>query len=94
MGHADHFRLGTWAGRCQECAEKFYFSELRKRWDGFWVCRRCFENRQPQDFIRGMPDRSAVPASTSNPPWIFVGTMHQPGTRVVDAMIVDGLTLG
>ena len=32
-----------------------------KRWDGFMVDERCWEPRQPQDFVRGVADYQAPP---------------------------------
>lgn len=39
----------------------FFASELRRTWDGFYVCEECWEPRHPQDFVRGVPDNPSVP---------------------------------
>lgn len=36
-------------------------SETVLRWDGLRVLRRFSEERQPQDFVRGVKDNSTVP---------------------------------
>ncbi len=93
MGRADYFKPGSWNLRCSECDKKIKADEARKRWDGFWVCWRCWEIRNPQDFVRGIPDNMSVPYSTSDPPPVF----FQSGplkNRVVGAMLMDSLTIG
>ena len=77
MGRADYYLPGSNNSRCQECSQKYKINELRLRWDGFLVCWRCFENRQPQDFLRGFPDLPAAPVTTSSPPFVYIGTFSE-----------------
>jgi len=59
------------AGRnalCDRCGFKFKATQLRKEWTGLRVCsgpdtNNCFEDRHPQDFLRGKVDRQT-------PPWV------------------------
>lgn len=44
-------------GICAECGMKFRMSELRKRWDGFLVCRKDWEPRHPQENTMIVPDK-------------------------------------
>jgi hypothetical protein len=60
-GHADYLKTGDWNAICDECGFKFKASELRKRWDGYMVCKDDFEERHPQDFLKGVPDKQNVP---------------------------------
>ena len=60
MGSRDFFKLGDWNAICDVCGFKRKASEMRKRWDGRMVCEEDFEYRQPQDFVRGVPDNQAV----------------------------------
>lgn len=50
---------------CDECGFKFKRSQLRKRWDGAFVCSDDWEPRQPQDLLRAgrvsRPVRDARP---------------------------------
>jgi len=46
---------------------------MKREWEGFWVCESCFEIRQPQDFVRGIPDIQV-------PPWV----QPQPAPTFVD----------
>lgn len=48
---------------CFECGRKFKASEMVRQWQGYWVCRQHFTPRQPQDFVRGVPDNPT-------PPWV------------------------
>lgn len=61
-GPRDYLQLGTWNSICDRCGFKFKASELKLEWDGLYVCEKCFEPRQPQDFVRGVAD-------VQTPPW-------------------------
>jgi hypothetical protein len=63
MGKADYYKSGDYNGICDWCGFKFKFSKLKKTWDGFYCCSKCFEVRQPQDFVRGVLDNQSVPVS-------------------------------
>lgn len=52
---------GNYNTICQVCGWKFKASELRKRWDGLWVCQEDWETRHPMDFYRTIPDQKALP---------------------------------
>ena len=77
MGKADFLRLGDWNVACFFCGRKRKASEMARYWKGFYVCPEHWEPRQPQDFVRGIPDNQA-------PPWtqpqadVFVGTFCTP----------------
>lgn len=55
-GRADYLKLGSYNAHCAECGAKFKAEDLQKNWKGFWVCHRDWEPRQPQDFVRGVPE--------------------------------------
>lgn len=65
MGQADFLELGDWNAACYECGRKFKASTLLRHWRGYYVCREHWEPRQPQDFVRGIPD-------IQTPPWVQV----------------------
>lgn len=96
MGSANYFKAGDWNIHCQECWQTFKASQVRKRWDGFWVCYRCWEPRHPQDFIKGIPDRQNVPFSTSDPDYIYSGTTGDqfilPTTATYSDTILNNVT--
>ena len=62
-GPADYLALGDYNAACYECGRKFKFSELRRHWQGYYVCPPHFEPRHPQDFVRGVQDVQTVPVS-------------------------------
>lgn len=61
-GKADHLVLGDWNAVCYECGRKFKASTMKRHWQGYWVCAKHWEARQPQDFVRNVPD-------VITPPW-------------------------
>lgn len=63
---------GDWNSICDVCAQKYKASKLRKRWDGLMVCPHDWEPRHPQDFLRAVPDRQAVPWARPQTPDVFV----------------------
>lgn len=79
MTTADYFAPGDWGAICQACGRKVKASELRKRWDGFYVCEREYEPRQPQDFVRAVPDNQAPPFTSPMPDDQFVGVCSLSG---------------
>jgi len=58
----DYYAPADWNTVCYECGRKRKASELLKHWQGYYVCREHFETRQPQDFVRAVPD-------IQTPPW-------------------------
>lgn len=61
-GKADYLALGDWNAMCWECGRKFKASTLIRNWQGYYVCPPHWEARQPQDFVRAVPD-------IQTPPW-------------------------
>lgn len=59
---ADYLALGDWNTVCFECGRKRKASTLKKHWQGYYVCPEHWEPRQPQDFVRSVPD-------VQTPPW-------------------------
>ena len=57
----DYFADGDYNAACSMCGAKFKASQLIKHWQGMFRCERCWEPRQPQDFVRGIPDNPSVP---------------------------------
>jgi len=55
---------------CDSCAIKYKAQEAKKRWDGLIVCPKCYEERQPQDFVKAKLDKIAVPFARPSDPLI------------------------
>ena len=45
---------------------------MRVRWDGLMVCAKDFEERHPQDFVRGVRDNQAIVDGRSEPTDRFI----------------------
>jgi len=56
---------------CDVCGIKVKADETRPRWDGFQVCHGCWEERQPQDFVRARSDKISVPVIRPQAPLAF-----------------------
>ena len=61
-GRADYLALGDYNAVCYECGRKRKASTLMKHWQGYYLCPEHWEERQPQDFVRSVPD-------IQTPPW-------------------------
>lgn len=80
-GRADYLELGDWNAACSMCGRKRKASTMVKNWQGMWRCPEHNEPRQPQDFVRGIPDKQTAP-------WVQTQTdafisMPYPSTVVV-----------
>lgn len=62
-GPADFLALGDWNASCSICGRKRKASTMVQNWQGMWRCPEHNESRQPQDFVRGIPERVT-------PPWV------------------------
>jgi hypothetical protein len=74
MGNADYLALGDWNAACFRCGAKRKASEMRKQWQGYYVCPEHWEPRHPQDFVRGVVDNTSVPWSQPEN-WAPVGVV-------------------
>lgn len=61
---------------CDVCGFVYRASETRKRWDGLIVCMADFEQRHPQDFVRGRKDRQNVPDPRPEPVDNIIGPLQ------------------
>jgi len=61
MSYRPYYKKGDWLAICEVCGRKMKATRLKKRWDGLLVCSEDWEPRQPQDFVRGVPEHVAPP---------------------------------
>jgi hypothetical protein len=52
------YKSGDWLALCDVCQHRYYASELRKRWDGYMVCKHDWEPRHPLDFLKVKPEHN------------------------------------
>lgn len=60
-GRADYLELGSWNAVCFQCGRKRKASQLKKHWQGYYVCPEHWEPRHAQDFVRSVPDHQTPP---------------------------------
>jgi len=48
---------------CDVCGFDYRWSQMRKRWDGAWVCAKDWEPHNPQDFVKARKEKIAVPVA-------------------------------
>lgn len=71
-GNHDYLALGDWNVVCYECGRKRKGSELKRHWQGYYVCAEHWEPRQPQDFVRGTQDIQTPPWTQPMPAPVYV----------------------
>lgn len=57
----DYYKPGDYNAICDGCGAKLKATELTKDWKGFFKCVRCWEPRQPQDFVRARQGAEPAP---------------------------------
>jgi len=57
----NEYKQGDWNAICDVCGFKYKASQLRRRWDGFMVCKDDYETRHEQDFLEAKTDDQSVP---------------------------------
>ena len=72
MSYTPRYDKGDWIADCDVCGRKYKASKLRQRWDGLYCCPQDWEIRQPQDFVRGVPDNQLAPWTRPEPADSFV----------------------
>lgn len=71
------YRDGQWLVLCDRCKFKRYADQVQETWDHLMVCKPsvkqgCWEPRHPQDFVKSVPDDTAVPFTRPRPADTFV----------------------
>ena len=99
MGQADYFAEGDWNADCALCGSKRKASTMKKIPDGvpgagLYMCADHNYKRNPQDFVRGIPDRMAPPwtQQTAELGAIFCtpnGTTAYPDFAIPDCVMPD-----
>jgi len=87
----NYFISGEWNITCDVCSKKIKANEAKQRWDGFIVCEKDYETRQPQDFVRARQDKISVPFTRPIP--AFLSTNVDYICSVDDKTAVAGLAM-
>ena len=66
MGRNDEYVHGSTNCICQRCGMKYKRSHIKLEWTGLRVCHGpntsdCWEERHPQDFVKGVADKQSMP---------------------------------
>ena len=69
--------LGDYNAICDQCGFKYkrFQGNLKLQWNNLLTCPKCYEDRQPQDFVRGLKDRMTVSIprpDDSNPTYVNI----------------------
>lgn len=62
-----HFEPGKWNVICDTCGFQFKSGELKKTWDGRWVCPDDWEPRHVMDFLRPPASEKPLPYTRPEP---------------------------
>ena len=65
MPQHGYYDIGNWNAVCDRCGRAFKFNDnIKQEWTGLYTCKEtCWEPRNAQDFVRGIPDNQNVPVS-------------------------------
>lgn len=66
-----YYKKGTYNAVCDICGFEYKADEMRKNWKGLYVCKKDFETRHPQDYLRARIERIDVPWSRPEAEDIF-----------------------
>ena len=72
----NYYISGEWNLICDVCGKKIKAHKAKHRWDGFVVCEKDYEPRQPQDFVKARVDKITVPFLRPRPVDVFVNVPY------------------
>ena len=72
MSYVPYFKPGSWIVECFLCGRMFKGEELRRTWDGKFVCQQDYEAKHPQLSVRGVKDQIRVPFSSPEGPDTYI----------------------
>lgn len=89
----DYYADGSWNAVCYFCGFRYKATELRRHWQGFYVCPKCFEVRQPQDFVRAIPDVQTPPWVQPRPAAVYAAACYPNDTTAIPRRAIPGCVL-
>lgn len=78
---------------CDVCGFKFKASMLRKRWDGYMVCRNDYEVRHSMDFYTTRNDVHLLPWTRTDGAGIDVGPVYITNTSSIAGIAIAGIAV-
>lgn len=93
MPDTTYYADGQWNVYCDLCGKKAKSGEVVKTWDGFYVCGKHKEERNPQDLLRGPRPTPPLPFTRPQPALVFVTTNSRiltEGTSGIGIGLEDG----
>lgn len=54
------YKHGEWNAECDVCGMQYKSSELKKRWDGLYVCEKDFETEHPSDKFKFPKEKEGI----------------------------------
>lgn len=91
-GRADYLALGDWNVACSMCGRKRKASEMVKNWQGLYRCKEHNEPRQPQDFVKAVPDIQ-TPPFTQESGETFVAVCSFNGLSAIPGYAIAGCAI-
>jgi len=83
VGKKDYLKLGSENVICDRCGAKYKMEDLAKEWTGLMVCSPCYEPRNRQDFLKGVPDGKPKEYSRPEATEVFVDTTVTPDSHLL-----------
>lgn len=101
MGRRLHFRPGSFYRVDDRTGFPQRAERTKQQWDNLIVDEGVWEPRQPQDFVRGVPDKQNVPDARPDSPPAFEGPLYYtlaatapPLATVIDLQDASGIAIG
>lgn len=66
-GRYDYYKHGDWNALCDICGHKRKASMMRLAYDNTYRCEMCYEDRHPQDFVKGVRDDQTTEWTRTDP---------------------------
>ena len=75
MRRRPHAKPGQWLVQCDRTGFTRYSGDTQVEWNGLRVWNRVFEERNAQDFVKGIPDDQSVPDARPLGVTTFIGPL-------------------
>lgn len=79
MANSTGWRPGRWKATCDRCGFRYHSDALKLEWTGLMVCSPCWETRNPQDFLKVVPEQIVPPWTRSEPTDVFAPFCYTSG---------------